>query len=65
MKRPVSRAQQRIVGPLDDAERTQLGLLLGKLVGWNEAAGRPEDEKNDWALLVPSSKRKASKKEAF
>jgi DNA-binding MarR family transcriptional regulator len=65
MKRAVSRAQQRIVGPLDDAERTQLGLLLGKLVAGHEAAGRQEDEKNDWALLVLSAKRKASKKEAF
>ena len=65
MKRPVSRAQQRIVGPLDDAERTQLGLLLGKLVAKHEAAGRPEDGKNDWALIVPYSKPKASKPEAF
>ncbi|MGH8759992.1 MAG: MarR family transcriptional regulator, partial [Burkholderiales bacterium] len=36
MKRAVSRAQQRIVGPLDAAERTQLGVLLGKLIAGHE-----------------------------
>lgn len=37
MKRAVSRAQQRIVGPLDEDERAQLGLLLGKLIAGHEA----------------------------
>ena len=32
MKRAVGRAQQRIVGPLNDEERAQLSVLLGKLV---------------------------------
>lgn len=32
MKRAVSRAQQRIVGPLEPHERVQLSALLGKLV---------------------------------
>ena len=36
MKRSVSRAQQRIVGPLDAAERVQLGVLLGKLIAGHE-----------------------------
>jgi hypothetical protein len=33
----VSRAQQRIVGPLDQDEQAQLGLLLGKLIAGHEA----------------------------
>jgi DNA-binding MarR family transcriptional regulator len=37
MKRAVSRAQQRIVGPLGADERAQLGLLLGKLIAGHEA----------------------------
>lgn len=37
MKRAVSKAQSRIVGPLDSAEREQLVLLLGKLVSGHEA----------------------------
>jgi DNA-binding MarR family transcriptional regulator len=37
MKRAVSQAQQRIVGPLDQDEQAQLGLLLGKLVAGHEA----------------------------
>ena len=36
MARAVSRAQARIVLPLDAAEREQLGLLLGKLVAGHE-----------------------------
>lgn len=36
MKRAVSRAQQRIVSPLDAAERLQLSELLGKLVAGHE-----------------------------
>jgi DNA-binding MarR family transcriptional regulator len=36
MKRAVSRAQQRIVGPLDQDEQAQLGLLLGKLIAGHE-----------------------------
>lgn len=36
MKRAVSRAQQRIVGPLDADERVQLGVLLGKLIAGHE-----------------------------
>ncbi|MBX3587127.1 MAG: winged helix-turn-helix transcriptional regulator [Ramlibacter sp.] len=39
MKRAVARAQSRIVGPLDDAERAQLVQLLGKLVAGHEDAG--------------------------
>ncbi len=39
MKRAVSRAQQRIVGPLDAAERAQLKALLGKLVAGHEGGG--------------------------
>ncbi len=38
MKRAVSRAQQRIVGPLDADERAQLGVLLGKLIAGHEDA---------------------------
>lgn len=38
MKRAVARAQARIVSPLDSAERTQLVVLLGKLVAGHEAA---------------------------
>ena len=38
MKRAVSRAQQRIVGPLDAGEREQLLTLLRKLVSGHEAA---------------------------
>lgn len=37
MKRAVSRAQARITGPLDAAERAQLVALLGKLVAGLEA----------------------------
>ncbi|MEO6017891.1 MAG: MarR family transcriptional regulator, partial [Polaromonas sp.] len=37
MKRAVSKAQQRIVGPLDAAERAQLNALLAKLVAGHEA----------------------------
>ena len=37
MKRAVSKAQQRIVGPLDAAERVQLNALLAKLVTGHEA----------------------------
>ena len=36
MKRAVSRAQQRIVSPLDAQEREQLAVLLGKLVAGHE-----------------------------
>jgi DNA-binding MarR family transcriptional regulator len=36
MKRAVSRAQQRIVSPLDAQERDQLTLLLAKLVAGHE-----------------------------
>jgi DNA-binding MarR family transcriptional regulator len=40
MKRAVSRAQQRIVGPLDPDERAQLGALLGKMIAGHEKAAR-------------------------
>ncbi|MGH8847021.1 MAG: MarR family winged helix-turn-helix transcriptional regulator, partial [Polaromonas sp.] len=40
MKRAVSRAQQRIVGPLDADERAQLGVLLGKLIAGHEDAAK-------------------------
>lgn len=36
MKRAVGKAQQRIVAPLDAAERVQLSALLGKLVAGHE-----------------------------
>ena len=36
MKRAVSKAQQRIVGPLGVAERVQLSKLLGKLIAGHE-----------------------------
>lgn len=36
MARAVSQAQARILAPLDEVERTQLGLLLGKLVAGHE-----------------------------
>ena len=36
MKRAVAKAQQRIVAPLDVAERAQLSALLGKLVAGHE-----------------------------
>jgi DNA-binding MarR family transcriptional regulator len=36
MKRAVSRAQQRIVSPLDAQERDQLAVLLAKLVAGHE-----------------------------
>lgn len=39
MKRAVARAQSRIVGPLDEAQRAQLVQLLGKLVAGHEDAG--------------------------
>lgn len=38
MKRAVSRAQQRIMAPLEDAERAQLAQLLDKLVLGHEDA---------------------------
>lgn len=37
MRRPVMRAQQRILAPLDEAERAQFMQLLGKLVAGHEA----------------------------
>lgn len=37
MKRSVRRAQQRILGPLDDAEQAQLVALLRKLIAGHEA----------------------------
>ena len=37
MKRAVAKAQNRILGPLDAAERQQLVNLLGKLVAGHEA----------------------------
>lgn len=40
MKRAVSKAQQRIVGPLGVAERVQLSQLLGKLIAGHEDAER-------------------------
>jgi DNA-binding MarR family transcriptional regulator len=40
MKRAVSKAQQRIVSPLDGDERVQLGLLLGKLITGHENAAK-------------------------
>jgi DNA-binding MarR family transcriptional regulator len=40
MKRAVGRAQQRIVGPLEEDERTQLAALLGKLVAGHENAAQ-------------------------
>ncbi len=40
MKRAVSKAQLRIVSPLDDDERVQLGLLLGKLISGHENAAK-------------------------
>ena len=36
MKRAVAKAQQRIVAPLDAAERKQLSVLLGKLIAGHE-----------------------------
>jgi DNA-binding MarR family transcriptional regulator len=38
MKRAVAKAQSRILGPLEAAERRQLVELLGKLVAGHEAA---------------------------
>ena len=38
MKRAVGKAQQRIVGPLEVAERAQLNELLGKLVAGHESS---------------------------
>ena len=40
MKRAVSKAQQRIVSPLNDEERVQLGVLLGKRVKGHENAAK-------------------------
>lgn len=40
MKRAVSRAQQRIVGPLDVADRVQLGVLPGQLITGHEKAAK-------------------------
>lgn len=39
MKRAVSKAQQRILGPLDITERAQLSELLGKLIARHENSG--------------------------
>lgn len=39
MKRAVSKAQQRILGPLDPGERQQLTGLLGKLVAGHSSHG--------------------------
>jgi DNA-binding MarR family transcriptional regulator len=36
MKRAVSKVQSRLLGPLDGAERAQLGALLGKLIAGHE-----------------------------
>ena len=36
MKRSVSRVQSRLLEPLSDAERAQLGSLLGKLIAGHE-----------------------------
>ena len=41
MKRAVGKAQQRIVGPLQPAERVQLNALLGKLIAGHENNTRP------------------------
>ena len=43
MKRAVTRAQQRIVAPLDEKERVQLGTLLGKLVAAHENTGSADE----------------------
>lgn len=40
MKRAVSRAQQRIVGPLEGPEQTQLAELLRKLISGHENAAQ-------------------------
>ena len=40
MKRAVSRAQLRIVGPLEEAERAQLSVLLRKLITGHENDAR-------------------------
>ena len=40
MKRAVSKAQQRILGPLEAAERIQLHALLSKLVAGHESDAR-------------------------
>ncbi|MDO9357732.1 MAG: MarR family winged helix-turn-helix transcriptional regulator [Polaromonas sp.] len=37
MKRSVSRVQSRLLDPLSDAERAQLGALLGKLIAGHES----------------------------
>ena len=39
MKRAAARAQQRILAPLEAAEREQFTALLGKLVAGHDAAG--------------------------
>ena len=65
MKRAVSRALQRIVGPPDGAERTQFGVLLGKLVAGHEATARHEAVHAGLDASAQPLKRKASKKEAF
>ena len=41
MKRAVGKAQRRIVGPLQPAERVQLNALLGKLIAGHENNTRP------------------------
>lgn len=75
LQRAVRRAQQRILGPLDGAERTQFGILLGKLVAGHEAAARDVAiglglDASAPPLPVtrttrPLSRGQASKKEAF
>jgi len=40
MKRAVSRTQQRIVGPLNAAEREHLAVLLARLIAGHEKAAK-------------------------
>lgn len=42
MKRAVAKAQSRILGPLEAAERRQLVALLGKLVAGHEMGSQPQ-----------------------
>lgn len=42
MRRAVTQAQSRILGPLDAKERDQLVTLLGRLVAGHDAATSPE-----------------------
>ncbi len=65
MKRAVNRAQQRIVSPLNAVERTQFGVLLGKLVAGHEAAAGHEAVQTVPDASAPHLKRGAGKKEAF